>query len=99
MISENLRERYNIPQKQALPIFFLDCHYDEDNDDEKTAFAAAFTNTIISAKQNEPYNAQGATAAKPKNVKLEQEKKALEEEKVSLVKVAKDSELKAKKEA
>jgi hypothetical protein len=29
MISENLRLRYNLSQELALPIFFLDCKYDE----------------------------------------------------------------------
>ena len=47
----------------------------------------------------QPYNPQGATAARPQNVKLELEKKALEQEKVSLMKMAKDNATRAKKEA
>jgi hypothetical protein len=46
-----------------------------------------------------PYNPQGATAARPLNVKLEEEKKVLEEEMVFLQKLAKENEEKAKIEA
>jgi hypothetical protein len=46
-----------------------------------------------------PYYPQGATAARPPNVKLEEEKKALEEEKVFLQKLVKENEEKAKNEA
>jgi hypothetical protein len=58
-------------QKVALPTFFIDCHYDEDDEEEKNAFSAAFANALISARMKQPYNPQGATAAKPKNVELE----------------------------
>jgi hypothetical protein len=58
-----------------LPTFFLDCHYDDEDEEEKNAFDASFMNTLITATLKPPYNPQGATAATPKNVKLEEENK------------------------
>jgi hypothetical protein len=81
-----------------LPTFFLDCHYAEKDQEEKTAFSVSFENTLISARMKQPYNPKDATAARPQNVKLEDEKKQLEEEKVSLSKIARDNEQKAKEE-
>jgi hypothetical protein len=62
MISDQLREHYNIPQMLALPTFILDCEYDEDNDEEKAAFRAAFENILVLARLKQPYYLQGATA-------------------------------------
>jgi hypothetical protein len=93
MITDNLRERYNLPQKLSLPTFFLDCRYDEEDEEETTAFNVSFANILISAMMKDPYNPQGAIAVKPLNAKLEEEKKRLEEEKVSLEKKAKIREL------
>jgi hypothetical protein len=72
----------------SLPVYIIDCEYDEEEDDEKTAFTAAFENTLSSAKLKKPYNPQGATAATPINVKLEEEKKFLEKEKEAFAKKA-----------
>jgi hypothetical protein len=83
MISANLRERYNLDEKFALPTFFLDCHYEEEVKEEKDAFDSAFTNILLSATAKLPYDPSGATAAAPKNVKLEEENKRLEDEKES----------------
>ena len=99
MISDNLRMRYNLPKDLALPSFFLDCKYDEDDDEEKNAFKASFMNILISAKRKEPYNPKGKTAAMPLQVKLEEEKKEFEEKRVSLEKLAKENEEKARNEA
>ena len=44
----------------------------------------------------QPYNPQAATAARPQIVKLEEEKKQIEEEKASFAKLARDNEVKAK---
>ena len=99
MISDNLRERYNISQELALPVFFLDCQYDESSNEEKAAFDASFMNILLSAKRKEPYNPQVSIAAWPLIVKLEHEKKELEEAKVSLEQMAKENEEKAMKEA
>jgi hypothetical protein len=63
MISDSFRERYNIPQMLALPIFFLDCKFDEQDEEEKRAFNASFENILISARIKMPYNPQGATAS------------------------------------
>jgi hypothetical protein len=52
----------------------LDCEYDEEDPYEKTAFAYAFTNILVSARDKTPYNPQSASAAAPQNVKLEEEK-------------------------
>jgi hypothetical protein len=79
-----------------LPTFFLDCHYDEKDQEEKTAFSVSFENTLISARMKQPYNPQAATAARPQIVKLEEEKKQIEEEKASFAKLARDNEVKAK---
>ena len=78
-----MRKRYNLNQEFALPAFFLDCKYDEEDEEETAAFRASFENILISAKIKAPYNPQKATAAMPINVRLEEEKKILEEEKVS----------------
>ena len=94
-----MRDRYVLGPEITLPTFFLDCHYDEDDEEEKTAYDASFENILSSAKMNEGYNAQRANAAKPLHAKLEEEKKVLEEEKESLLKKAKDSEAKARNEA
>ena len=75
MISDNLRKRYNLIEELALPTFFLDCHYDENDEEEKKAFNAAFTNTLVTATLKNPYNPQAAFAARPLNAKLEEEKK------------------------
>jgi hypothetical protein len=80
MITDNLRELYNLHQKLSLPTYFLDCHYDEEDNEETTAFNLSFENILCSAKMKVPYNPQGATAAKPLNAKLEEEKKQFEEE-------------------
>ena len=77
-----MRERYQLKQEFALPAFFLDCKYDEDDAEETAAFRASFENILISAKIKTPYNPQNATAAKPINVRLEEENKQLEEEKI-----------------
>ena len=71
MISENLRERYNIDKMLSMPAFFLDCSYDKTDDEETKAFNSAFENILTSAKMKDPYNPQGATAAKPLYAKLE----------------------------
>ena len=84
MISDNLRERYLLSQHFALPTFFLDCKYDEFDEEEKIAFTCSFENTLASARIKKPYNPQDAIAARPQNVKLEEEKKQLEEEKFFL---------------
>lgn len=55
-------------------------------------------NILISAKRKEPYNPQVSIAAWPLIVKLEYEKKELEEEKVSLAQLAKENEDKARNE-
>jgi hypothetical protein len=99
MISDNLRERYLLSQHFALPTFFLDCKYDEFDEEEKIAFTCSFENTLASARIKKPYNPQDAIAARPQNVKLEEEKKQLEEEKIFLAKIARENEEKAKKEA
>jgi hypothetical protein len=57
-----------------LPAFILDCEYEEDDPDEKTAFESAFESILLSATLMKPYNPQGATAAMPLIVKLEEEK-------------------------
>ena len=95
MISDNLRQRYNLSQEFALPAFFLDCKYRERDDEEKAAFRASFENILISAKIKTPYNPQSATAAMPVNVRLEEEKKNLEEEKISAENRARENELRA----
>jgi hypothetical protein len=48
-----------------LPAFFLDCKYDEKDEEEKTAFALSFENILISARLKKPYNPQDAVAARP----------------------------------
>lgn len=78
-----------------MPAFFLDCKYDETDDEEKAAFGASFENILVSAKIKTPYNPQNATAAKPMNVQLEEEKNILEEEKVSLEIIARENEARA----
>jgi hypothetical protein len=80
-----------------LPTFFLDCKYDKNDKEETDAFIASFKNTLITATVKKPYYPQGATAARPLNIKLEEEKKELEEKKVSLEKLAKENEEKARK--
>ena len=99
MISDNLRKRYNLAEELTFPTFFIDCHYDDNDEEESTAFTSALDDCLIAAKMKQPYNPQVAIAARPQNVKLEQEKKQLEEEKVSLMKMARDNEEKAKNEA
>lgn len=81
MISDNLRERYNLDKNLSLPTFFLDCKYDEEDEEEKTAFTASFENILISAKMKEPYYLQGATAVPLLIAKLEWENRQLKEEK------------------
>ena len=94
-----MRQRYHLNQEFALPAFFLDCRYDEDDEEEKAAFRASFENILISAKIKTPYNPQNAIAAKPINVRLEEEKKHLEEEKVSAENRARENEERANMEA
>ena len=94
-----MRQRYHLNQEFALPAFFLDCRYDEEDDEESAAFKASFENILISAKIKAPYNPQSATAAMPINVRLEEEKKQLEEEKVSAENRARENEERANKEA
>jgi hypothetical protein len=98
-IKDNLRQRYHLNQEFALPAFFLDCKYDEDDEEESAAFKASFENILISAKIKTPYNPQSAIAAKPIHVKLEEEKKSLEQGKVSAEKKARENEERANKEA
>ena len=65
-----------------MPAYFLDCKYDEEDDEEKNAFKSSLELVLISAKGKTAYDPQKATVARPLNVKLEEEKKELEEKKV-----------------
>ena len=58
-----------------MPTFFLDCKYDEEDEEEKIAFEASLKNILISAKLKKPYDPKFSIAAKPQNVKLEEENK------------------------
>jgi hypothetical protein len=49
MISDNLRKRYKLAEELVFPTFFIDCHYDENDEEEKTAFTTALEDTLISA--------------------------------------------------
>ena len=83
----------------ALPTYFLDCKYDKEDDEETNAFKSSLENVLISAKGKTPYDPEKATVARPLNVKLEDEKKELEEKKVQAEKQAKEYEEKARVEA
>ena len=61
-----------------MPGFFIDCKYAEKDIEEKAAFEASFENILTAAKIKTPYDPKSATAAKPMNVRLEEENNILE---------------------
>ncbi|TNV78908.1 hypothetical protein FGO68_gene3194 [Halteria grandinella] len=78
-IKNELSKKFGIPSTQSLPVYCVDCFYDDRIDSEKDHFIGSLKNILTSSKSLSPYKPDRVQAQKTEIMKLEEGKKQAEE--------------------